>query len=163
IFGEISTGEIDVALLARYSRASHLPASLDFAFMNAVHATVAGNAGTDVLARIFADDVLYADGAATAQQNPTFVGNHDFGRFAYFAHEAFPQATDDEILRRTLLAHAMLLTLRGVPVIYYGDEQGFAGLGVDQAARQDMSTSAFDRTHPLYRTIAELSKLRTSH
>src|SRR5262249_59873809 len=24
-------------------------------------------------------------------------------------------------------------------------------------------TSAFDRTHPLYRTIAELSKLRTSH
>jgi glycosidase len=181
IFGEISTGEIDVALLARYSRAAHLPASLDFAFMNAVHATVAGNAGTDVLARIFADDMLYADGVATAQQLPTFVGNHDFGRFAYFAHQAFPQATDDEILRRTLLAHAMLLTLRGVPVIYYGDEQGFAGLGVDQAARQDMfatqvstyrdehhvgakvAAPSFDRTHPLYRAIAELAKLHTSH
>ena len=37
-----------------------------------------------------------------------------------------------------LRAHAMLLTLRGVPVDYYGDEQGFAGTGGDKDARQDM-------------------------
>jgi glycosidase len=35
----------------------------------------------------------------------------------------------------------MLMTLRGVPVIYYGDEQGFAGTGGDQDARQDMFAS----------------------
>jgi len=74
----------------------------------------------------------------------------------------------------------MLLTLRGVPTLYYGDEQGFAGTGNDQQARQDMfasqvaeynadrligtaSTTArdnFDAAHPLYREIAKLAKIR---
>jgi glycosidase len=181
LFGEVSMSGADVALLARYSRAAHLPAVLDFAFANAVHATVAGNAGTDVLARMFADDELYEGGAATALQLPTFIDNHDMGRFAYFVRTAFPQADDDEWLRRVTLAYAMLFTLRGVPVIYYGDEQGFAGSGDDQAARQDMfathvasyrdelrvggrSTPAtFDREHALYRSIAALASLRKSH
>ena len=35
----------------------------------------------------------------------------------------------------------MLFLLRGVPVVYYGDEQGFVGHGIDQAARQDMFAS----------------------
>ena len=55
--------------------------------------------------------------------------------------KGFPQASDDEVLRRVQLAHAMLLTLRGVPVIYSGDEQGFAGRGGDQDSRQDMFAS----------------------
>jgi len=74
----------------------------------------------------------------------------------------------------------MLLTLRGVPTIYYGDEQGFVSDGNDQLAREDMfpsqvavyndndligtnATTAqanFDTTHPLYRLIAELSAVR---
>ena len=41
----------------------------------------------------------------------------------------------------TMLGHAMLLTLRGVPTIYSGDEQGFVGDGGDQDARQDMFAS----------------------
>jgi len=80
-----------------------------------------------------------------------------------------------------LLAHAMLFTLRGVPVVYYGDEQGFAGRGGDQDARQDMFASRvpsylserplgsataagahFEREHPLYRAIAALAQLRTA-
>jgi glycosidase len=94
-----------------------------------------------------------------------------------------PKASPEEQLKRDMLAHAMLLTLRGVPTIYYGDEQGFAGKGGDQAARQDMfpskvasyneesliGTSAttaqanFDTSHPLYKAIAELARIRTSH
>ena len=35
----------------------------------------------------------------------------------------------------------MLLTMRGVPTIYSGDEQGFAGDGWDQDAREDMFPS----------------------
>jgi glycosidase len=138
-----------------------------------------------VLARVFADDVLYEDGEQTASQLPTFISNHDMGRFAWFVRADRPQADDEEVLKRVTLAHAMLLTLRGVPVIYYGDEQGFAGTGNDQDARQDMfaskvatynadrrigvvaaspaGTAAFNPAHPLYRTIAELSVLRTSH
>jgi glycosidase len=77
----------------------------------------------------------------------------------------------------------MLLTLRGVPTLYYGDEQGFAGRGGDQWARQSMfpsqvaefneeplvgtdattADSNFDTSHPLYRLVAELSALRSGH
>jgi glycosidase len=181
IFGEVSTSTIDVALLARYTRDSKLPAVLDFAFANAVRMTVAGDAGTDKLARLFADDKLYADGERTAAQLPTYISNHDGGRFGFHVRAARPQASDDEVLKRVLLAHGMLFMLRGVPVVYYGDEQGFTGVGIDQDARQDMMTSRtasyladrrigigndpqnFDLNHPIARAIARLSALRRAH
>ena len=181
IFGEVSTSNIDVALLARYTRDAGLPAVLDFAFASAVRATVAGDAGTDKLARLFADDTLYEGGEKTALQLPTFISNHDAGRFAYFVRTARPQANDDEVLKRVLLAHAMMFTLRGVPVVYYGDEQGFTGVGNDQDARHDMMTSRtpsyladrrigvgpnapnFDLNHPIARAIAGLATLRRAH
>jgi glycosidase len=141
IFGEVATSRIDVAELARYTRVAKLPTVLDFAFANAVRATVAASSGTAVLAGVFADDALYEGGELTARQLPTFISNHDMGRFAWFVRVDRPQASDEEVLKRVTLAHAMLLTLRGVPVIYYGDEQGFAGTGIDQEARQDMFAS----------------------
>ena len=180
IFGEVQTSDFDPALLARQTRVSGLPAVLDFGFANAVRDTVAGSTGTYRLAELFADDALYEAGAVTARQLPTFLSNHDDGRFAYKARRARPAASDAEVLKRVALGYAMLLTMRGVPVVYYGDEQGFAGTGGDRAARQDMfpsKTPAYlaDRTldphpapgqghfnphHPLYQLIAELSKLR---
>jgi glycosidase len=141
IFGEVATTNIDVAQLARYTRVAKFPAVLDFGFAHAVRATVSANAGTDVLARLFADDALYEGGEQTARQLPTFIGNHDMGRFASFVRADRPDASDGEVLKRTTLAYAMLMTLRGVPVIYYGDEQGFVGSGGDQDARQDMFAS----------------------
>jgi glycosidase len=186
IFGEVSTSDVDVALLARYTRVAKLPAVLDFAFANAVRATVAGNAGTDKLARLFADDALYEGAEQTALQLPTYVSNHDSGRFGFHVRAARPQVSDDEVLKRVLLAHAMLLTLRGVPVVYYGDEQGFTGVGGDQDARQDMMKSQtpsyvqdrrigvglkpdlqpadnFNLEHPIAREIAKLSAVRRAH
>jgi glycosidase len=138
IFGEVATSGVDVEYLARYTHAAKFPAVLDFAFAHAVRAAVSKGSGTDVLARMFALDGLYEGGEQTALQLPTFISNHDMGRFAWFVREDRPQASDDEVLKRVILAHAMLFTLRGVPVVYYGDEQGFAGTGGDQDARQDM-------------------------
>ena len=180
IFGEVSAAAADAAPLAVHTRVDRLPAVLDFAFAAAVRATVAGSSGTEVLTRIFEEDALYEGGAAAARQLPTFISNHDEGRFAYFVRAARPGVAADEVLRRVLLAHAMLFTLRGAPVVYYGDEQGFAGRGGDQAARQDMfasqvasynsepllgtgdttAHSSFNREHPLYRAIARLAHLR---
>ena len=180
IFGEVSSATPDVALLAAHTRVDHLPAVLDFAFATAVQRAVAGDAGTDELARVYAGDVLYEGGRATALQLPTFVSNHDDGRFAWQALRLRPGIEAAETLARTRLAHALLLTLRGVPVIYSGDEQGFVGHGGDQAARQDMFPSrvasyndqpllgtarttadgSFDVDHPLYRQFAELARLR---
>ena len=79
-----------------------------------------------------------------------------------------------------MLGNAMMFLLRGMPVVYYGDEQGFVGHGIDQASRQDMFASQvasyndqkllgtndttavpnFDTRHPLYEQIAELATLR---
>ena len=183
IFGEVATSEMDVALLARATRVDRLPSVLDFAFRAAVIDTVAGDAGTDQLERLFAGDALYEGGDETALRLPTFVSNHDAGRFAHFMRRSFAEATGAEALQRVALAHAMLFTLRGVPVIYSGDEQGFAGDGGDQDAREDMfpsqvasyndneligtevttAKSNFDRNHPLFREIAALSRFRREH
>jgi glycosidase len=183
IFGEVGMDDPDVAKAARHTRQDKISYVLDYPFAQAVRQTVAGTHGTDVLARLFADDVLYEGGEDAAMRMPTFVSNHDQGRFAYFVRKAFPHASDDEVMQRVLLAHAMMFTLRGVPTVYYGDEQGFAGIGGDQSARADMfaskvkeyndtpligtkSTTAvanFNRDHPLYRAIQELARLRASN
>ena len=184
IFGEVSPEKAyDTALMARYTRAAGFPTVLDFALFYALRDVVAGDAGPGVLARVFADDVLYEGGEATALKLPTFISNHDNGRFAHVVYDKRPGIGRQEALQRTALAHAMLLTLRGVPTLYYGDEQGFAGRGGDQWARQSMfpsqvaefneeplvgtdattADSNFDTTHPLYRLVAELSALRSEH
>jgi len=157
---------------------------LDFGFLWAVRDVVAGDHGTDELAKLFRSDPLYEGGAWAALELPTFVSNHDSpGHLAGAIRRAQPKADDGEVLKRDMLAHAMLLTLRGVPTIYFGDEQGFGGKGGDQDARQDMFASAvatynedplvgtsattaqanFNPTHPLYREIAALARIRTSH
>lgn len=180
IFGEVATSEFDPALLASWTRNAGLPAVLDFGFAVAAIDAVSGKTGTEELARLHDDDALYEGGAQGALQLPTFVGNHDAGRLAMFIKAQNPNASGEELLARDMLGHAMLLTLRGVPVIYYGDEQGFVGRGGDQQARQDMfaskvaeyndqallgtsSTTAranFDTAHPLYRLIADLAEVR---
>jgi len=184
IFGEVATSDMDPAHTAVNTRLDKLPSVLDFAFGRAVIDTVAGKAGTDELAKLFRADPLYEGGAAGARRLPTFLGNHDAGRFPMLLQMfGLKPGNDDELLRRDMLGHAMLLTLRGVPTIYSGDEQGFVGKGGDQDARQDMfaskvasynedkllgtsSTNAqanFNEQHPLYREIATLARIRTSH
>ncbi len=180
IFGEVFTGDVDPAALAVHTRVDKLPAVLDFAFRRAVADTVAGSAGTDELARLFAGDALYEGGARAALRLPIFLGNHDLGRFGLALRTAFPTADEDELMRRAMLANAMLFGLRGVPVIYAGDEQGFTGHGGDQDAREDMFGSKvasyndnrligaaattvsprFDPSHPLYRQLQALGALR---
>ncbi len=178
IFGEVA----DPATQASYSITAGLPSVLDFAFRQAVLDSVAGTKGTDVFEKLFDGDVLYAGGAGTAAMLPTFTGNHDNGRFAWFVRKAFPQASEDEVLRRVLLSNALLLMLRGVPTIYAGDEQGFAGGAIDVDAREDQfgskvaaynarklvgtdattATPRFDESHPIFREIAALARLRTA-
>jgi len=184
MFGEVSKATPrDTSLMARYTRRAGLPTVLDFPLRRAILETVAGDAGTEALASVFADDVLYELGEETALRLPTFLSNHDNGRFASFVFQHRPGIGADEALQRVQLAHAMLLTLRGVPTLYYGDEQGFVGRGGDQWARQSMfpsrvpeygeevllgtdatpADSNFDVEHPIFRLVAELTSLRAQH
>ncbi|MFN3354076.1 MAG: alpha-amylase family glycosyl hydrolase, partial [Brevundimonas sp.] len=180
IFGEVY--EFQPGALARFTRVDRYPSVLDFAFQGAAVEVFGKGAGTDVLERLYFQDPVYAGGAEAARRLQTFLGNHDMGRFARFVREAQPDASPEEIQRRVELAHVLLMTGRGSPVIYYGDEQGFAGDGGDQDARETMFPSRvasyndntlvgsdatpadenFDTEAPLYRLIAELAAVRRS-
>jgi len=178
IFGEVA----DPAAQAAHTITAKFPSVLDFAFRQALLDTVAGTKGTDAFEKLFDDDVLYAYGFDTAVTLPTFSGNHDNGRFAFFVRKAFPEASEAEVLQRVLLSNALLLTLRGVPTIYAGDEQGFAGGSNDVDAREDQFgskvaqynarklvgsdgttvTPQFGDANPIFREIATLARLRTT-
>ncbi len=178
VFGEVYDPE--AGGLARFTRVDRYPSVLDFAFQSAAVQAIAGDAGTDRLERLFFLDPNYEGGARAALALPTFLGNHDMGRFPMFVRKARPQANGDEVLRRTELAHALLFLARGVPVVYSGDEQGFVGDGGDQDARQPLFASVvasynddallgsarttgqddYATDGPLFRAIARLSKLR---
>jgi len=180
IFGEVALQTLDVGMLARHTVVDRLPAVLDFATRQAILQTVTATQEPGAWDKLVNGDALYANGFGTAVQLPTFISNHDDGRLAYFVRKAFPAAGEAEILARVELAHAMLLTLRGVPTIYAGDEQGFVGDGRDRDAREDMfaskvasyndnrllgtdsttATAHFGQDNPLFREIAALARLR---
>lgn len=179
IFGEVA--ETEPGMLARFTRVDGYPAVLDFAFQGAVADVVNGKTGTDVLAHLFAQDALYEGGAQAALQLPTFLGNHDMGRIGHFVRAAHPEASDAEIARRVVLAHAFLMFTRGAPVLYYGDEQGLVGTGGDKDARQDMFATRVDEyasarlvdgasaagdhfktDGALYKTISAMARLRAA-
>jgi glycosidase len=177
IFGEVY--DHDPGMLARFTHVDRYPAVLDFAFQTTATDVANGAKGTDALDRLFMADALYVGGEEGAMQLPTFLGNHDMGRIGGFIHKAHPEASDAELLARTSLAHALMMFSRGVPVIYYGDEQGFAGQGGYGASRADMFESQvadyashhriggdhapFDTGAPLYQRLSEMAALRASH
>ena len=105
------------------------------------------------------------------------------GRFAGFLRAAHPDMPDEEIRKRVELGHALMFFARGVPVIYYGDEQGFVSDGNDQLARENMfpsqvdvyndndligtaattAQSNFDPSHPLYIAIRGMADVYQAH
>jgi len=181
MFGEVY--DPDPAGLARFTRIDGFDQVLDFGFQAAVFDVVSGKEATDRFDRFLAADSLY--GAATKQgrTQPTFLGNHDMGRFSGMVKNENSDISQGELLARTKLAHGLMMFIRGVPVIYSGSEQGFVSDGNDQDARENMfpsqvaiyndndligtdATTAdenFDTDHPIYSYIAETAAVRRAH
>ncbi|WP_019026403.1 alpha-amylase family glycosyl hydrolase [Colwellia piezophila] len=187
MFGEVYSFEPE--LLSRFTTEAKIPSVLDFAFRGAMIKTLVEQQGTDVLAQLFAKDHFYQTEHkdldlksmrnTNANQLVNFTGNHDMGRFAYALKQSPHNYSEQAKIQRNLLAHAMMFFSRGVPVIYYGDEQGFVGDGGDQASRQDMMPSLvasyndddllatekttaddnFDTSHLFYQSFAKYSQL----
>ena len=90
----------------------------------------------------------------------TFVGNHDVTRIASCIGDA-----------KAALAVTVLLTVGGVPAIYYGDEQAFRGVKTDRPSGDDEVRPALppgpEALSPLggwlYRWHQELIGLRRRH
>ncbi|MGH3371884.1 MAG: pullulanase-associated domain-containing protein, partial [Nocardioidaceae bacterium] len=166
-----------------YTTAGRLQAVLDFPFQGAARTFASSSGGTNALRDLFANDDYYTDTDSNAYSLPTFLGNHDMGRIGFFLRQDNPGATDAELLARSTLAHALMYTARGMPIVYYGDEQGFTGDGGDKDARQDMMPSQvasyidddligtdattadanFDTAHPLYDVLKDLASLKADH
>jgi glycosidase len=70
----------------------------------------------------------------------TFIGNHDTSRFFEAAGGA---SRPDEAFARMRLALIFLMTSRGIPQLYYGDELAMAG-GYDPDNRGDMPWNVID-------------------
>ncbi|WP_290857611.1 pullulanase-type alpha-1,6-glucosidase [Hamadaea sp.] len=178
MFGEVYSA--DAAYASTFVRQGKLPATLDFGFQAAAQGFVTGGSGQG-LADLYAMDPYYTAPGTDANALPTFLGNHDMGRIGSFLEKSSVDAST--YLDRDELAHELMFLTRGQPVVYSGDEQGFTGPGGDKDARQDMFASKtpdyldddllgtdrthavdnYETTHPIYQTIAALSRLRAAH
>jgi len=181
MFGEVF--DTTKTFTSHFTTHDRVQAVLDFPFQEAARDFASKSLATNRLRDFFVGDDWYTDADSNAYQLPTFLGNHDMGRIGLFIRQANPDADDDEVLARDLLAHELMYFSRGNPVIYYGDEQGFVGDGGDQLARQDMFPSQvaeynnddnigteetpaddnFDPDHPLYEAIRDLADITAEH
>lgn len=102
---------------------SGIDSVFDFPTFFNIRDVFANGAPVDTLSKTFAKDRLYPDASVLV----TFLGNHDVPRFMHLQ-----RATADNLK----LAFAFLMTARGTPCIYYGDEIGMPG-GNDPDNRRD--------------------------
>jgi glycosidase len=128
-----------------------LPGMLNFPLYGALGDVFArGHAPAELGQRITAMMALHR----RVHWMPSFVDNHDVDRFL---------AGGDVIgLKQALLA---LMTLPGIPVIYYGTEQGFTEQRASMFAAGFGSggRDRFDVAAPLYQDIAQIIGLRRAH
>jgi glycosidase len=182
-FGEVMDETGDTAFLSEFTTTGNLNATLDFGFFGAARNFISQGHDKELITRIFQQDAWYTDHDNNAQNAVTCISNHDAGRFAYFLKQDNPQAGAGQLGDLVLLGYELLLTVRGQPAIYYGDEQGMVGTGNDMGAREDMfpaqapvfrdltllgttrtgGDDKFDIDHPFYRAIRALAAMRETH
>ncbi|MBX3186173.1 MAG: alpha-amylase [Labilithrix sp.] len=117
--------------------------------------------GTDQIAKLWANrKVNYRNepqpngiGVAPSKALVNFIDNHDVARFLFFANN------DKDALRNAL---TFLMTEEGIPCLYYGTEQDFAG-GNDPANREVLWDTGFATSGETFRHFAKLSRLRTKY
>jgi glycosidase len=130
------------------------------------------------------DLISFMDQNATFYGNAimsTFIGNHDVPRSIHFAQDS-PLWTDPwangrdrnwsnqpglvaetSAYERLSVAFALLLTNRGIPLIYYGDEIGLPGAG-DPDNRRMMTWSGYNAgQNLLLDRVKKLTAVRAAH
>ena len=117
--------------------------------------------GTDQIARLWADRrVNYRNepqpdgiGVAPSKALVNFIDNHDVARFLFFGNN------DKDALRNAL---TLLMAEEGIPCLYYGTEQDFAG-GNDPANREVLWNTGFATNGDTFRHFAKLARLRRNY
>ena len=159
MFGEAFDG--DDALLGSYTRPGELDSVFYFSQKYRVFQNVFQRGGrTTEIEELYAlRDVNYSSvphelGVPIAPRDAlvNFMDNHDVARFLY-------DQPDTAALRAAL---GYLLTEDGIPCIYYGTEQDYAG-GNDPGNREPLWWSGYDTSGVTFQWIARLTRLRRGY
>lgn len=140
IFGEVF--EYDDATCASYTRPDSLgrpgfDAVLNFSMAGSLRNVFAQGEDPSFILRSAANLSLYHP--ASRPHLLSFLDNHDIPRFLHLARG------DTAALRAAL---TFLATSEGIPILYYGTEQGFLGGESHGANREDMFGGAWKGANP---------------
>ncbi len=175
--GETFTG--DKGTIAYYVNPSTmLDGQFDFPLRHAIVGSVLARSANmfDLDGFLGGNDGFYGAGVMS-----TFVGNHDVPRSIHFAQDQ-PIWTDPwaggkerawtnqpglpggmSAFERMATAFAVIFTLPGVPLVYYGDEFGMPGAG-DPDNRRFMQWSGYSQGQTFLRDrVAALAAVRAEH
>ncbi|KAJ1559596.1 hypothetical protein HK405_010023 [Cladochytrium tenue] len=110
------------------------------------------------------DDLIHNQSSVYPNTNhlTTFIENMDIGRFLQtdiFGGTSDPGLTQDQAKYKNALT--LLLTMPGIPMVYYGAEQGlYSRAGDVDSFRMELWYSLYDTTTDLYGWITQLVSLR---
>jgi alpha-amylase len=97
-------------------------------------------------------------GVSAADLPMNFMDNHDVARFLFDAQDL--ELPDPQAALESALVY--LYTSVGIPILYYGTEQGFDG-GNDPANREPLWWSGYDTSSDLFQFTKQLIALRKAH
>lgn len=175
--GETFTGDRDT--IKHYvDPVTKLDGQFDFPLRMKLAETMLMRKGTlgDLDAFLGSNDAFYGSGVMS-----TFIGNHDIPRSIHLAEDT-PLWSDPwtdgkdkswsgqpglpgglSAFQRLANAFSLLMTTKGVPLVYYGDEIGMPGAG-DPDNRRMMQWSGYsDGQKLLYAHIKKLTAIRAAH
>jgi glycosidase len=151
VVGEVF--DADPVLVSSFQAGTGVDALFDFPLHYAIRKFFTGKAPATDLSKVLAHDSLYRD----ANHLLTFVDLHDIQRFM-----SQPGATIAGLKN----VFTFLLTARGIPMIYYGDEVGMQG-GNDPDNRRDFpggwkgdSTTPTPEQQSLVEHLQRIGRLR---
>jgi len=178
LFGEITAADREIT---RYLGRNCLTrrdligvdAMLDYPLFFVLPDVVKGFASPIDLVRLFERRRELHRGIVSTRADPgplfvTFLENHDQHQRFYYRPPGAPHKFDDQVS----LGLGCLLCLQGIPCVYYGSEQGLSstqeryGDGGLKPRYEWVRESlwgrphAFDRRHPFYRVLQQLSAVR---
>ena len=137
VIGEVFTGPGlgGIDQIRYFLGPESLDSAFDFPLMWALRSSVATDqAGLDTIESTLAATDTSLDGSGAVKAR--IIGNHDVSRFLSVAagddgnapwDNPPPRPTDPRVFARHRMALSLLLTLPGMPVLYYGDEVALPG------------------------------------
>lgn len=173
-FGEVYDNEQTIAgFVGRRTAGGEgfgIDAALDFPLFFQLPGVAKAFTGVEVIRQIFEDRKAAEVGQLSSHGEAgryfvSFVDNHD--QQQRIQHPSTP-------VEQVTLALALLFSLQGIPCVYYGTEQGLSGtvdgngnpvLNSNESVREALwgkTPVPFDKTHPKYEIIKQLSTVRVS-